>query len=256
MIKNPAFNYDGERSEHKYSGFRKTDDRIAVRVYEALGYAKAVLNVGAGAGSYEPSDRYVISVEPSFSMRSQREANNKNPAVIGSSDALPFDDKSFDASMAILTVHHWKNMAKGLQEMKRVTKHTIVIMTFDPEALDDFWNVNYFPELIEIERSRYPKIDNITKILGVDCEVRKIPVPFDCTDAFQEAFYGRPEEFLKKEIRMSQSAWSFLSPELENKYIKLLSDELKSGEWDKKFGEHRKMPEFTGALRLIIANLK
>lgn len=250
-IKNPAFNYD--KHGQKYSGHRRTDPRIAEYVYSALGSAKTVLNLGAGAGSYEPENRYVIAVEPSKEMRSQRQKAQKVPAIIGTADSLPFDENSFDASMAMVTIHHWPDIRKGLHELRRVTRNQVLIMTFDPDALDDFWNAHYFPEIIEVEKSRYPTIDFIIEALGGKCEVQSIPIPFDCEDGFQEAFYGRPEAFLEKEIRLSQSAWGFVSEEVEEKLVKALSDDLKSGEWDKKYGKYRQMPSYTCALRLIIA---
>jgi hypothetical protein len=144
-------------------------------------------------------------------------------------------------------------MAKGLKEVRRVTKGQVIIMTFDPDALKDFWNFQYFPELIEVERLRYPTMDFVVKALGGNCEVKAVPIPLDCVDGFQEAFYGRPEAFLEKEVRLSQSAWGFLSEDTENKYVKALADELKSGEWDRKYGHFRTQPNFTCALRLIIA---
>ena len=128
-------------------------------------------------------------------------------------------------------------------------------MTFDPDALDDFWNVNYFPQLIEIERARYPSITRLQKALSAKTEVIKIPIPLDCVDGFQETYYGRPEAFLEKEVRMAQSAWGFLPADLEKKYLQNLSNDLQSGAWDKKFGHFRTQPNFTGALRLIVANL-
>src|SRR5262245_5671434 len=113
-IKNPAFDYD--KFGQGYSGYRQTDPRIFAYIRKALGNAQTVLNVGAGAGSYEPDDRYVIAVEPSVVMRSQRRRKNKIPAVIAYGDNLPFDDNSFDASTAILTIHHWPDIDKGLRE--------------------------------------------------------------------------------------------------------------------------------------------
>ena len=155
QIENPAFNYD--KYGQQYSGYRQTDPRIAAYVYDALTDAKTILNVGAGAGSYEPADKYVVAVEPSEVMRAQRISNHKTPAINTRADNLPFDDNAFDASMAMVTVHHWQDIQKGLKELRRVTKNQILIMTFDPDALDNFWNAHYFPELIEIEKARYPK---------------------------------------------------------------------------------------------------
>lgn len=250
QIKDPSFNYDQQGIN--YSGQRKTDPRIAEYVFKALDNSKTVLNVGAGAGSYEPEDRYVIAVEPSATMRAQRLNNNKIPAINATADSLPFSDNSFDASMAMVTIHHWPDIEIGLQELKRVTKNKIVIMTFDPDALNDFWNVNYFPELIEIERQRYPKLERIIKAIGGKSEIIKIPIPLDCLDGFQEAFYGRPEAFLEKSIRIAQSAWGFLPAELEEKYVNALAADIRSGEWDRKYGHFRTLPNFTCALRLVV----
>lgn len=250
-IENPAFNYD--KLGQKYSGYRRTDPRIAEYILDALTGAKTVLNVGAGGGSYEPEDRYVVAVEPSIMMRSQRLENNKVPAINAKADNLPFDDNSFDASMAMITIHHWPDINKGLKELRRVTKEQVVIMTFDPDALDNFWNATYFPELIAVEKARYSSIDFIQKSLGGNCTVVPIPVPLDCPDGFQEAFYGRPEAFLQKEVRQSQSAWGFLEEGLEELLVKRLADDLETGEWDRKYGAYRTEPTFTCALRLVVA---
>ncbi len=250
-IDNPAFDYN-THGQH-YSTIRMADPHIAAYVNKALEGAKTVINVGAGAGSYEPEDKYVIAAEPSARMRAQRIAAGKFPAIDAKADALPFDDNAFDAAMAMVTVHHWPDIEKGLHELRRVTSKQIVIMTFDPDALDLFWNVHYFPELIEVEKARYPTISRITTALGGNCEVIPVPIPLHCTDGFQEAFYGRPEAFLKNEVRRSQSAWGFLPEGVEERLVKSLADELASGEWDRKYGHLRTQPEYTAALRLVVA---
>jgi SAM-dependent methyltransferase len=152
-ITDPSFNYD--RLGQTYSSHRQADPRIAAYLDNALGSARTILNVGAGSGSYEPADRYVIAVEPSSVMRSQRQSLNKMPAVIGRGDALPFDDQSFDACMALLTLHHWPDMGKGLRELKRVARR-VIIMTFDPNALDDFFpgSLLWAPGSIPAKRSQ------------------------------------------------------------------------------------------------------
>jgi SAM-dependent methyltransferase len=251
-IENPAFDYDN--LGQKYSGYRKTDSRIAKYVHEALDDAKTVINIGAGTVSYEPSDKYVIAIEPSVTMREQKMVNNKIPAINAKANDLPFDDNSFDATMAMVTIHHWPDIDKGLKEIRRVTKNQVVIMTFDPDTLDNFWNVHYFPELIQIEKARYPSIDSIKKSLGEASEVIEIPIPFDCVDGFQEAFHGSPEAFLEKEVRISQSAWGFLPKGLEEQLVERLKKDLQSGEWDRKFGHFRNQTFFTCALRIIMAN--
>lgn len=251
QISNPAFDYD--KGGQFYSGIRKPDPRIASAIHAALGGSRTVLNVGAGAGSYEPGDRYVVPLEPSQSMRKQR-PRNLAPALNGSVESIPFDDEAFDAAMGVLTVHHWKDRTKCLRELRRVTSGPIVLMTFDPEAPTEFWMGDYAPELVEIERKRYGTIRSITDVLGGDCRVEPIAIPKDCTDGFQVAFYARPEAFLQKEVRKSQSAWSFLSGDVEERIVQNLSRDLSSGTWEKKYGHLRQRATINCQLRLIVAN--
>jgi ubiquinone/menaquinone biosynthesis C-methylase UbiE len=253
QITNPAFDYDNKN--HNYSAIRKADPRIGEYVRKSLQGSNTVLNVGAGTGSYEPEDRFVIAVEPSSVMRVKRLALGRNPAVNAKADDLPFDDKSFDAVMAVLTIHHWPDLKAGLSQMKRVARKRLAILTYDPDMLDVFWNVNYFPQLIEIERSRYPKLRYIAECLNEELNITNIKIPFDCSDGFQEAFYGRPEAFLQEEVRNAQSAWGFLDKKIEKQSIQRLSDHLASGEWDRLYGHHRTMPEFEGAFRLLEIDL-
>jgi hypothetical protein len=211
-----------------------------------------VLNVGAGAGSYEPRDRYVVAVEPSAAMRAQRPADLA-PAIDATAERLPFDDKSFDAAMAMITVHQWTDTAKGLAELRRVARGPIAILTFDGDALDRFWLAEYAPALTAAERTRYPAIDHVRAQLGGDVTVTAVPIPIDCVDGFTEAFYARPEQLLDAAVRRSQSAWGFISPaEAEGAVARLRAD-LESGEWDRRYGALRTQPEFVGSLRLITA---
>ena len=155
--------------------------------------------------------------------------------------------------MAMITVHHWHDMDKGLKEFRRVTKHQVVIITFDPEQLDNFWNADYFPEVIDVEKARYPTVDFIKNSLGGHCKVIPIPIPLDCKDGFQEAFYGRPEAFLEKQVRLSQSAWGFISEEKQEEIVRRLRTDLESGNWNKKYGHLRVQEFFTCALKLIVS---
>lgn len=243
------YNYD--TGGVTYANHRQTDPRIAQLITNALGDARTVLNVGAGTGSYEPSDRYVIAVEPSSTMRSQR-SRNSVPAVIATAESLPFDDNTFDASMATLTIHHWPDVAAGLQEMRRVTRGPIVLLTYDPEHFTDFWLYDYCHEMPAADGDRFPRMETVCELLGGNCDIRQVAVPLDCIDGFQEAFYGRPEMFLDPSVRRSQSGWSFVSKEIEDRSIRDLADDLNSGAWDKKYGYLRKQPRFDGALRIVV----
>lgn len=252
IINDPAFDYDS--FGHDYSKHRKADPRIEKYIIHALKDCRSVINVGAGAGSYEPTHGYVVAIEPSAVMREQRLKANRIPAIHASASHLPFDDNSFDAAMAMVTIHHWPDFATGLKELNRVSRKKVIILTFDPDALHIFWNAQYFPELIAVEQARYPKINVITDLLGNKCEVIPIPIPLNCTDGFQEAFYGRPEAFLSEHVRKAQSAWGFLNADKITQLVNRLEKDLQSGAWDKKFGHYRTQPWFTGALRLIIAS--
>ncbi len=246
-----AGDFDYERGGQHYASMRRTDPRIAAVVHAALGPSRTVLNVGAGAGSYEPTDRYVVALEPSPAMRAQRPVHAV-PALQGVAEHLPFDDKSFDAAMATLTVHQWPDMQAGLREMRRVTRGPVVVLTFDGRALDRFWLADYVPELIEAERRRYPAPDAIGEALGAGASTRIVPVTKDCLDGFTEAYFARPEAFLEEATRRSQSAWGFLDEGVEERFVERLRVDLETGAWDERYGDLRHQDVFFGALRLVV----
>ena len=155
--------------------------------------------------------------------------------------------------MALVTVHQWRDLTKGLQELRRVTRGPIIVLTFDGNALDLYWLADYAPELIAVERRRYPAIETITGILGGTVDVQVIPVPIDCVDGFTEAYYARPEAFCDPAVRRSQSAWSFVSEEIQLRIAKKIRDDLESGAWDQKYSHWRTKPHFEGSLRLIVS---
>lgn len=234
-----------------YSQVRRADPRIAAQLHAALGRSRTLLNVGAGAGNYEPADRYVLAIEPSAAMRAQRPPHLP-PAIEANAERLPLSDKSVDAAMASMTTHQWSDVLQGLREMRRVTRGPVVILAFDPDRLDRFWLHHYAPEILAVERRRFPSIDTICQALGGRSEVRYIAVPIDCTDGFSEAFYARPERFLDPSVRRSQSAWSFVEPEVHERFVEKLGSDLATGEWDRRFGNWRRFPQFDGSLCLIV----
>ncbi|MET2827092.1 class I SAM-dependent methyltransferase [Mesorhizobium shangrilense] len=236
-----------------YSSYRQPEPRIASLIVKALGDASKVLNVGAGAGSYEPVDRVVTAVEPSASMRAQRPAHLSR-AIDAVAGALPFDDKSFDAAMATFTVHQWPDLAAGLAEMRRVTRGPIIILSCDPDELNRFWLDDYAPEVITVEASRYPRIEAITQALGGKAEVLSVPIPLDCSDGFGEAYYGRPERLLDPGARLANSAWSFVDASVGARFVADLGRDLDSGDWDRKYGHLRTQTEFDGSLKLVIGH--
>jgi SAM-dependent methyltransferase len=248
----PAGDFDYERGGQHYAAMRRPDPRIAVAVRRALGDATSLINVGAGAGSYEPDDIEVTPVEPSASMRSQRP-----PHLASATDAiaedLPFPDQSFDAALASVTIHQWRDLDRGLGEMRRVARGPVVILTFDPVSLRQFWLADYAPELMERESARMPHIESVVASLGGLASVDSVPIRADCTDGFAEAFFGRPEAFLDERVRRSQSAWGFIGPAVEARSVEVLRTAIDDGSWDRKHGPLRSVAEYPGSLRLITA---
>jgi SAM-dependent methyltransferase len=210
-----------------------------------------VLNVGAGTGSYEPHDRWVLAVEPSATMRAQRPAGSA-PAIAAHAEALPFDDDTVDAAMACVTIHHWQSPAAGLAELRRVSRGPVVVFTFELDALPT-WQQEALHEGLVKERPRFPAIDEIAAALGGDTRVERIPTPGDCTDGFFEAFWRRPESLLDPAVRSAQSMWALLEPAMEQHIVNRLSAALDSGSWDAEHGHLRKQESFLGALRLVIS---
>jgi hypothetical protein len=234
-----------------YPSYRRPDPRIDRAIAEALAGSRTVLNVGAGAGSYEPLDRTVTAVEPSASMRAQRPA--ERPAIDATAESLPFGDDAFDASMATFSVHQWSDVEAGLRQMRRVTRGPVIILTGDPETIEQFWLTDYAPEVMATEASRYPGIDRIAGALGGDVDVVAVPIPFDCTDGFNQAYYGRPERLLEPGARAANSAWSFVGAAVEERFVRDLAADLQSGRWDEKYGSLRTEPTFDGSLRLVVS---
>ena len=240
-----------------YARIRQPDPRIAARFHAALGDARTVLNVGAGAGSYEPTDREVTAIEPSASMRAQRPPHLVR-AIDATADSLPFADNTFDAAMASVTVHQWPDLERGLGEMRRVTTGPIAILTFDPFPDEKWWLDDYAPEVLEIESRRMPELARIGAALSAggrfETEIQVVPIPVDSTDGFGQAFFGRPERMLEPDVRRAMSAWSFVPADAVARFEHDLARDLASGAWDEKYGGYRTLPEFDGGLRLVISN--
>lgn len=234
-----------------YSRYRQPDPIIEAQLHRALGDAKSVLNVGAGAGSYEPTDREVTAVEPSASMRAQRPPHLSR-AIDAVAEDLPFEDNSFDASMASVTIHQWSDLEKGLSEMRRVTRGPVVLLVCDPARMHAYWLNDYIPEVRENEARRFPQLERITKALGGNVAIEPVPVPLDCRDGFNEAYYGRPEMFLDAKARLACSSWSLVPTAAVERFVEALSADLKSGAWDEKYGHWREEPFFDGPLRVVV----
>lgn len=236
-----------------YARQRRPDPRIAAHVTSALDGARSVLNVGAGAGSYEAQDRRVVAVEPSAVMLAQRPPSAA-PAVQARAEALPFADRSFDAAMAVLTIHHWADRAGGLAECARVARERVVVLTWDPAA-DGFWLVrDYFPAFLELDRRQFPSIPAYAEAFGPGARVHvaAVPVPRDCVDGFLGAYWARPEAYLDPAVRAGIS--SFAHPGTEAGLERLRAD-LASGAWHTRHQPLLAEDALDVGYRLVVAEL-
>ncbi|WNJ92824.1 class I SAM-dependent methyltransferase [Bosea sp. 685] len=234
-----------------YAGYRQPEPAIAALLERALGTARSVLNVGAGAGSYEPRDREVTAVEPSASMRAQRPPE-LTAAIDAVAERLPFPDRHFDAAMATFTVHQWADLEAGLREMRRVTRGPVVILSCAPELVQRFWLNDYAPLVLAAEARRYPPLDRIALALGGG-SVHPVAIPLMCRDGFGEAYYGRPERLLEDGARLANSAWSFVDAATIAHYVAHLARDLGDGAWDRRRGHLRRQESYDGSLRMIVS---
>lgn len=235
-----------------YARTRRPDPRIAKRIEAGLGEARAVLNVGAGAGSYEPAEREVTAAEPSGEMIAQRPAGSA-PVVQASAEALPFADDSFDAAMAVLTAHHWEDLEAGLAEMRRVSRERIVIVTFDHLALADLWIPrDYFPAMLGLKRRAGATSGELAERLS-DASVSPIAVPRDCTDLFFAALWARPEMLLDDEVLRPMWVWQSIPEQAREEGRRRLVADLESGAWDERYGRLREQGELDVGLRLVVS---
>ena len=232
-----------------YADRRQPDPRLATDIHDALGDAESIVNVGAGTGSYEPTDRPLVAVEPSITMIRQR-SKSAAPAVRACAEELPFADGAFAASMAVLTIHHWSNWRAGLREMVRVSRRRVVLFTWDPTSQNSWLN-EYFPHLVESDRLRFPSLTALKEILG-EIEVIPVRIPHDCTDGFMGAYWRRPSAYLDPGVR---SAISSLSTGESSVSLAHLADDLSTGTWEQKHGHVLKCEDFDLGYRLIIASL-
>jgi SAM-dependent methyltransferase len=232
-----------------YSSKRRPDPRIAAQLHDALGSASRICSVGAGAGSYEPSDRSVVAVEPSREMLRQR---GPGPVLRAVAERLPIANAAFDAVMAVLTLHHWVDAEAGLSELCRIAPRRVVL-SFDPSTQGDFWLVrDYLPDLEKVELHRAPSIERVATALGAQ-RVEVVPVPWDCTDGFQAAYWRRPEMYLDPEVRASISSFAQLGPQRVAPGLRRLAEDLASGAWRERYADLLERESMDWGYRLIVA---
>ena len=237
-----------DRIGQDYACYRRPDPRIAARIRSALGDACTVLNVGAGSGSYEPAGHRVVAVEPSAEMVRQRPRGSA-PVVRAVAECLPFRRSSFDAALAVLTLHHWRDWRRGVAELLRVAPR-VVLLTWDPDG-PTFWLMeDYFPGLLTPDRARFPTPAELAEELG-GAEVQVVPIAEDCTDGFLGAYWKRPRAYLESGVRGAISALADVAP--TDARLEQLARDLDDGAWERRHGHLSGLRELDLGYRLVIA---
>ena len=237
-----------------YSHTRREDPHIRDRIHLALGAARTLVNVGAGAGSYEPLDRHVVAVEPSDTMAMQR-PRTLAPALRGSAGALPLRDGAVDAAMTILSLHHWDaEQEQGVRELRRVARGPVVILTYDPRVCREMWLMkDYFPEVAELDSRIFPVPERIVEWLGGKATSSPVLISRDTPDWHLGSFWAHPERVLDPDARAATSGFARAKQEVVDRVVSNVGRDLHDGTWDARHGHLRNLSEYDGGLRLVVA---
>jgi hypothetical protein len=239
---------------HGYSQARREDPRFRALIHAALGNALTVVNVGAGTGAYEPTDRHVIAIEPSDVMAAQR-SRDLAPAIRASAGSIPLRDRSVDAAMAILSVHHWdEECEQGVRELRRVARDAVVIMTYDATVSGAMWLMqDYLPEVAAIDLKIFPPPEKLAEWLGGNVRIDAVPIPRDTSDWMLGSFWAHPERVLDANARAATSGFARMPTNVVDRVVADVSRDLASGRWDERNGHLRKLDALDVGLRLVVA---
>lgn len=239
---------------HGYSRTRREDPRFRVLIHEALADARTVVNVGAGTGAYEPPDRHVIAIEPSDVMAAQR-PRDLAPAIRASAGSLPLRDRSVDAAMAVLSVHHWdEELEQGVRELRRVARGAVVILSYDATVSGAMWLMaDYLPEVAALDLRTFPPPEQLAEWLGGDVRIDEVPIPRDTPDWMLGSFWAHPERVLDAHARAATSGFARLPTDVIDRVVAEVSRDLANGLWDERYGHLRNLDALDVGLRLVVA---
>jgi SAM-dependent methyltransferase len=239
---------------HGYSQTRREDPHFRAQIHAALGDARTVVNVGAGTGAYEPPNRHVIAIEPSDVMAAQR-PRHLAPAIRASAGSVPLRDRSVDAAMAILSVHHWdEEREKGVRELRRVARGPVVILTYDAIVSGGMWLMaDYLPEVASMDLRIFPPPEQLAEWLGNEVRIEKLPIPRDTPDWQLGSFWAHPERVLDANARAATSGFARMPTNVVNRVVSEVSRDLASGEWDERYGHLRELDALDVGLRLVVS---
>ncbi len=239
-----------------YARTRREDPQLFNRILVGLGKSQSVVNIGAGSGSYEPRNLNVVAVEPSEVMARQRKLDSA-PVIKATADKLPFHDKSFDAAMTVISIHHWyPHQREGIKEMCRVARNRIVIVTYDPRVSNRMWLLSdYLRETAELDGQIFPLPETICEWLDCETQIETIPIPRETPDWTLMSFWGHPERVLDSAARAATSGFARQPADVVQRVVSDVERDLKSGRWDEQYWHLRKLSEFDAGLRIITADL-
>jgi SAM-dependent methyltransferase len=242
-----------DRTGRGYSRARRPDPRVAAVINQALPGIESVANIGAGAGSYEPAHT-VVAVEPSRVMIAQRPPGSA-PAVQAVAERLPIRSNAADAALAVLTVHHWGDLARGVAEMQRIARRRVVVFTWDHNIFQRFWLVNeYLPAAAQTDADLAVPIEKLVSLLG-ESKIIPVPVPHDCVDGFGGAYWRRPHAYLDPAVQAGMSLLA-LTPKAELRQgLSQLRADLASGEWHRRHHNLLNSEQLDLGYRLLVAKL-
>jgi SAM-dependent methyltransferase len=235
-----------------YSVGRRPDPRWLEAIDSVIGDAERVINIGAGTGSYEPSDRAVIAVEPSWQMVSQR-SRSSAPVVMALAENVPIASGWADLAMTLLSLHHWTDWRAGIAEMRRLAPRRLVL-TYDPELHASFWLLrDYLPEIAAAERTRAPRVEDIADALGGVVQVIALEVPWDCVDGVLPAHWRRPAAYLDPQVRACCSGLAQADQEVVDRAMQDLAIDIDSGAWGRRDRELLALTDFDAGFRLVVS---
>jgi hypothetical protein len=244
-----------EQVSRELAPLRLADPRIARQIHEALGDARSVANIGAGAAEYEPIDRWVLAIEPSED-RITRSPHRLTTPIKGHAESLPIPSSSVDAAMACLTLHQWSDWRVGAHELRRVARKRVVIFTYDPSYADRFWLLrDYLPKLGRLHSCRFPPIEQQCAGIGDEVRVEKVAIPQDCDNGLLASHWRRPRAYLDRQMRAGIPTFQLPGAGLLLDGLDQLSEDLETGRWRQRNRELLSLEQMDLGYRLLVTEL-
>lgn len=211
-----------------YNKTRKADPYLLNRLYKNLDPQEnsRYLDIGCGSGNYT-NKLYelgvnIMGIDPSQEMLTK--AKLKNPKIdyrIGVAEDIDLPDSSLAGVTAFLTIHHWKDLEKGFQEIGRVLKPggRFVIFHSTPRQMESYWLNSYFPNMMKNSMRLMPTMHDLEKAFNLAHlalqRTENYYVMNDLQDLFLQCGKNDPEIYFNPEIRAGISSFAAVANEEE-----------------------------------------